>query len=238
MCLSYLVYFANLLCLLDSLRSFWCIKVCSCFIGKIWKNTKRKKFQGPNLHLFSYFQHGHTFQLAWFTKNRFNHLCSLDIVANRQLLHLWLNRFAERVFQRWFVTPTDIHLSSRHINTYLIYIIYISLSIWRESSSFGGNVQRKMLKRLYQKLSTERSDGLGCLHFKVRGHWNLLDTPHVVLWHFQRRRIDKNCKRAPSINPPKVDLPANAQIDRYEHFVYIFEYMYVYLYQFCSIPIG
>ena len=54
-----------------------------------------------------------------------------------------------------------------------------------------------MQKKLYQTLSTEHSDGLGCLHFKVRGHWNLLDTPHVVLWHFQRRRANKNCKQAP-----------------------------------------
>lgn len=67
----------------------------------------------------------------------FYHLCSLDIVANRQLLHLWLNRFAEvsTGFQSKSF-PEMIHHPNKHpfiINTYpyliYIYIYHISLIV-------------------------------------------------------------------------------------------------------------
>lgn len=109
----------------------------------------------------------------------FYHLCSLDIVANRQLLHLWLNRFAEvsTGFQSKSF-PEMIHHPNKHpfiINTYP-YLIYIYISYISHCQSEGNHpvsvemFERKMLKKLYQKLSNEHSDGLGCLHFKVRGH--------------------------------------------------------------------
>ena len=87
-------------------------------------------------------QHGHTFQLACFTKNNsnmpeFNHLCSLDIVANGQLLHLWLNRFAEvsRLSIKEFSGDDSSPQQTSIYHQYILYPYFIYIS----HCQFEGN---------------------------------------------------------------------------------------------------
>lgn len=111
-----------------------------------------------------------------------------------------LDRLSIKEFSGDDSSPQQTSIYHQYISLFDIYIYISYISHCQSEGNHPVSVEmfeRKMLKKLYQKLSNEHSDGLGCLHFKVRGHWNLLDTPHVVLSHFQRRRTNKNTKQAP-----------------------------------------
>lgn len=151
----------------------------------------------------------------------FNHLCSLDIVANRQLLHLWLNRFVEvsrlsiKEFCRDDSSPQQTSIYCI-INTYpyLIYI-YISLIVnlkgiiqfrWKFSKE---NAQRIVPKAVKWALGRSWLSSLQS-PWSLKSPWHTSCSPVTL----PEKKNQHKYQTSPLKNPLKVDLPANAQIDR------------------------